>query len=166
MTLKQLEQLIEKTDWFLNIGQDLPVCLSEAVQLRDLRPWADNSVIDEVANRMDWLPSSNYQDDPIHNGELKKRAEAEGRSDEIKELNLSIYRKAAASLKKFTGHPLLHAGPHNFTAAARGAALFASRQASFEILVGKTGFWCFAMDVYKAGRWPCGILPDKTLVVL
>ncbi len=164
MTSQELESLIEEIDWFQNLGT--PIAITGAVQIPNLAPWADSPIASDVADNMDWLPSSHHEVDPIHNGLLRKRAGEMSKEAEIRKRNLKIYKKTQLSLRRFGDHSLLRAGPHHFKGAACGAALFAARHASFEILVDEVGFWCTAMNIYASGHWPCGILPDTTLVIL
>lgn len=150
MTTQELESLIKDINWFQNLGEQID--FSGAVQIPDLSPWADTSIPSEIADGMEWLPSSNYCLEPIHNGLLQTRATELGREAEIRKRNLEIYKKTQVSLRRFGDHPLLRAGPHYFRGAACGAALFAARHASFEILVHEVGFWCNAMSLYASGH--------------
>ncbi len=122
--------------------------------------------LERIADEMDWLPSSNDQDDPIHGRSLEYRAEQLGMQQEYALKSLDIYKRALASLRGFNGHPALKVGPHDFAEAARGAAVFASRRAAYEVLLGNCGLWCSIMIQYGVGHWPCGILPDNIVVVL
>ena len=168
MTLEELETLIKNTKWFEHLGEPLT---SEAfVQIPTLAPWANlptgNDELEEIADQMAWLPSSRDQDDPIHGTLMEERASQLGKTDEYFRRSLDTYKVTLASLRSFSGHPALKAGPHDFTEAARGAALFSSRRAAYEILLSECGFWCSVMNCYKQGHWPCGILKNGILVVL
>jgi hypothetical protein len=112
------------------------------------------------------LPSSREQDDPIHGRSLEELAEQFGKNEEIAQRSLEIYKLTISALGRFKGNPALKAGPHDFTEVAKGAALFACRRATYEILLGKSGFWCRLMKVYHSGHWPCGILTGGQVVVL
>lgn len=140
------------------------------VQIPSLDAWANlptgDDRLEEVADLMDWLPSSRDQQDPIHGASLEERSDVMGKKDEFFRAGLGIHKLALASLRRFEGHPALVAGPHDFTEAARGAALFASRRAAYEVLLSDCGFWCSVMRFYGQGHWPCGILSDRTIVVL
>ena len=168
MTLEELESILHEARWFEHLCE--PLATNQFVQIRSLAPWTnlptDDADVAEIANQMDWLPSSRDQDDPIHGKSLEKRSEQLGKEEEHSRRSLDTYKKALASLRTFNGHPALKVGAHDFTEVARGAALFASRRAAYEILVGDCGFWCSAMIVYGQGHWPCGILPNRSMVVI
>jgi hypothetical protein len=168
VTLEELEALLQETRWFENLC--MPMKDNGFVQIPSLAPWANlptcNDKLEEIADEMIWLPSSRNQDDPIHGMSIEDRCEQLGKGKEYSRRSLELYKKASNSLRSFEGHPALQAGPHNFTEAARGAALFAARRAAYEILLNHGGFWCSAMQVYKRGHWPCGLLADGIVVVL
>lgn len=168
MTLEELEGLVQSARWFEHLGQALKD--ERFVCIPDLRPWADlpavNNEYEEIADQMEWLPSSNEQGDPIHGTLLEDRAARDGKKKEYSRQRFDIYKKTLISLRRFVGHPLLKVGPHDFTEAARGAALYASRHAAYEIQMGEYGFWCTAMKLYEQGHWPCGILKNGIVVVL
>lgn len=167
MTLKELETLIHSTRWFEHLGE--PLLNGGFVHIRTLAPWANlhtgDKELETIADQMDWLPSSRDQDDPIHGTSMEDRSSQLCKTEEYSRRTLDIYKITLASLRKFNEHPALKVGPHDFTEAARGAALFASRRAAYEILLSDCGFWCTAMSFYKRGHWPCGILKGGTLVV-
>ncbi len=170
MTLEELETLVRETHWFEHLCESM--VNNECVQIPSLVPWTNiptgDANLERIADQMDWLPSSRDQDDddPIHGKSLEERCEQLGKKEVYSRLSLDIYKKALASLRSFEGHPSLKVGPHNFTEAARGAALYACRRAAYEVLLGDCGFWCSAMSVYGQGHWPCGILPNGVVVVL
>ncbi len=168
MTLDELIALIKETDWFSRLGD--PDVENVYIRISTLAPWANEPTGDEelerTADQMEWLPSSRDQDDPIRGRSLEQRAEVLGKKEEFSRQSLEIYKTTLATLRKFQGHPALKVGPHDFTEAARGAALFAARRSAYEVLVGQPDFWCRLMNIYHAGHWPCGILPNKQIVVL
>lgn len=168
MTLAELSALAMEAPWFSNLGE--PDVDSEYVRIPTLAPWANeqtgNESLEQIADQMDWLPSSREQDDPIHGRSLEERSEALGKKQEFSKQSLAVYKATLTALRKFDGHPALKVGPHDFTEAARAAALFAVRRAAYEVLLGEPGVWCRLMKVYRAGHWPCGILPNKQIVVL
>ncbi len=168
MTISELEVLLQETKWFECLCESLAD--DRIVQIRSLEPWANiptgDERLEQIADQMNWLPSSRDQEDLIHGRSLEDRSEQLGKKLVYSRQSLDIYKKALAALRGFDGHPALQAGPHNFTEAARGAALFAVRRAAYEILLDDCGFWCSIMNLYHKGHWPCGILPDKTVVVL
>jgi hypothetical protein len=154
--------------WFSNLGK--PDVASEYVRIPTLAPWANQQTGDEslerISEQMDWLPSSREQVDPIHGHSLEERSAALGKKQEFSQQSLAVYKTTLTALRKFEGHSALKVGPQDFTEAARAAALFAVRRAAYEVLIGEPGFWCRLMTVYRAGHWPCGILPNKQIVVL
>lgn len=168
MTLEELCALAKQATWFSKLGE--PDVGSEYVRIPMLAPWANQQTgdvaLEQIADQMDWLPSSREQDDPIHGRFLEQRSEALDKKQEFSQKSLEVYKTTLTALRRFDGHPTLKVGPHDFTEAARGAALFAVRRAAYEILLGEPGFWCRLMKVYHAGHWPCGILPNKQVVVL
>jgi hypothetical protein len=157
MTFDELNVLIKETMWFSRLGE--PDVDKAYIRISTLAPG-------KIADQMEWLPSSRDQDDPIHGRSLEQRAEALGKKQEFAKQSLEMYKTTLTALRKFEGHPALKVGPHDFTEAARGAALFAVRRAAYEILLGEPRFWCRLMKIYHAGHWPCGLLPDKQIVVL
>lgn len=163
-----LRTLIQETPWFQRLGQ--PEIDDEYVWLPTLAPWADFAEGDDelgrIADQMAWLPSSRDQDDPIGGRTLEHQVEAFGRTQEAAALVLEVYKTVLAALRPFAGHPALQVGPHDFTEAARGAALYAVRRAAYEAVLDKPGFWSRMIELYRAGHWPCGILPDGRVVVL
>ena len=169
MTLQELKSVLQKTRWFRHLGEPM-VTGDGFVQIPNLAPWAiiraGNEKLQEVADQMEWLPSSRDCDDPIRGRSLEERSEQLGKKSEFSQASMDVYKEALASLRSFEGHPALKIGPHDFTEAARGAALFASRRTAYEILLGDCGFWCLVMNVYKQGHSPCGILLTSKLVVL
>lgn len=168
MTLDDLDFLLRTTRWFEHLGE--PLADARFMQISSLAPWgssaAADATLDEIADQMQWLPSSRDEDDPFHGRELEVQAERSGKKDELRLRSQEMYRRALASLQVFSGHPALKVGPHDFTEAARGAALFAVRRAASEIVVNNCGVWCTVMSIYNRAHWPCGILPNGTLVVL
>jgi len=164
MTLEELCMLAKEATWFSKLGEPDVEC--EYVRISTLAPWANHQTGDEIADQMEWLPSSREQDDPIHGRSLEHCSEFLGTKKEFSQKSLEVYKTTLTALRSFDGHPALKVGPHDFTEAARGAALFAVRRAALEILHGEPGFWCRLMKVYRAGHWPCGILPSKQVVVL
>lgn len=168
MTLEELSALAMEAPWFSKLGE--PDVASEYVRIPTLAAWANqqagNESLEQIADQMDWLPSSREQDDPIHGRSLEERSEAIGKKQEFSQKSLAVYKTTLTTLRKFEGHPALKVGPHDFTEAARAAALFAVRRAAYEVLLGEPGFWCRLMKVYRTGHWPCGILPNKQIAVL
>lgn len=111
---------------------------------------------------MDWLPSSRDQPDPVHGESLMRLLKA-GEISYHQEV-MTNYKLALHALRAVPDRSIC-SGPHDFTPAAIGAALYCVRMASLEMLAGRSGFWLAALEIYRAGHWPCGLLPDGTLVV-
>lgn len=158
MTFEQLAAHVENALWFTKLGQYAPASGQLAIQ--SLEAWADEeSSCDrhhqKIAASMEWLPAQAQDPDPIH-----------GDSLEPDEHSLAVYKQALASLCPVAPIKRLKVGPHDFQHVAHGAAAYACRRASLEISHGRPGFWCALVPLYAAGHWPCGILPDQTLVVL
>jgi hypothetical protein len=168
MTLEELAKIAKEAAWFQCLT--LPDVTEEFVRISNLAPWANQSntdpMLDPIADEMSWLPSTRDQLDPIHGETLERRVEENGKKVEFAPLILDLQKTAIISLRSFVGHPALQIGPHDFTEAARGAALYAVRRAAYEALLGEPGSWCRLMRVYDAGHWPCGILDDGRVVVL
>ena len=168
MNVEELDSLLTDIEWFQHLGE--PDVDDEFVRLPNLKPWTNEGTsgpeLERLADQMDWLPSSRDQDDPIHGNTLEQRAETLGKKQEFSKRSLETYKAVLTALRQFDGHPALKVGPHDFTEAARGAALFAARRAAYEALMGEPGFWCRLVNVYRSGYWPCGILPDQRVVVL
>lgn len=165
MTLDQLAAYIEKARWFSNLGSY--GAAPGQLAIVSLRAWADEEAeYDRVAALMEWLPSQAHDADPVHADQLESRAEERGQSPEAAQQALSFYKRALESLRRAHKSPLLQVGPHSFEHVAHGAAAYACRRAALEIFLGQSGFWCDLIQLYAQGHWPCGLLPDKTLVVL
>lgn len=173
MTLDDLRSLILTTSWFSRVGEPDYEGQTDYVRLSNMDDWKNvtgllpnEPVPQMIEEGMDWLPTQRDQDDPIHGRSLEQRAETLGKKQEFAQQSLEVYKTTRAALRKYEGHPALKVGPHDFTETARGAAIFAVRRAAYEILLGEPGFWCRVMEIYFAGHWPCGILPNKQIVVL
>ena len=112
--------------------------------------------------RMTWLPTSRDQPDPIHGEALLQLLKQNGAP--WREQVMANYKLALQSLRAVRDQTI-SSGPHDFTPAAIGAALYCVRMASLEILADQRGFWCKALALYRDGHWPCGLLHDGALVV-
>ena len=169
MTLEILRELLEHAEWFQKLGQfDGPEGM---VALKNLEAWRSEELgVDEVAARiaeeMAWLPTKAGEPDPIHGLRLRETARELEKEEEFRQQGMAIYKLALTSLRAATAHPLLRVGPHNFLEAAKGAAAYAARAAAGELVVGQPGPWCALVDLYARGFWPCGILPNRQVVVL
>lgn len=163
-SLSDLHRQIESAQWFAHLGE-FPG-QPGFVRISSLRPWADlPSAGYAIADSMNWLPSSNDEVDPIHGDSL--RALAGEKDGAFARARVEAFKLALDSLaRSMVQHSLLRAGPHDFSNAARGAALFAARMAASEIVVGRAGFWCSIVPLYRTGHWPCGLLESGEVVVL
>lgn len=168
MTFDDLEQLIADAAWFQR--PTLPNVDDRYVRITSLAPWADrptnDAELERIADEMSWLPTSRDQADPIHGELLVERAASLARQSEFARRALETQKSTLVSLRSFHGHPALRVGPHDFTEAARGAAIFTTRQATYETLLSEPSFWCDLLRLYHAGHWPCGVLNDGRAVVL
>ncbi len=154
MTLEDLSTMIAEARWFDRVGK----CDGRG----------DSLPLSAVASTdtWDWLPTSREQPDPVHRDTLAELVEAEGKTPERQQAELSAAKQAMTSLRRVPMcHPMLNDGPHDYTTAARGAAVYAARMAAREIVAGFPGFWCQVMDLYHSGYWPCGRMDDGRLVV-
>jgi hypothetical protein len=172
-TVEDLRDEIAQIPWFQRLGE--PLEEPGIATLANLEPWAnaanaadadEDRATHALADAMDWLPTTRDQEDPIHGRSLEEKAKALVREEDLRRESLDIYKRTLASLRGMKPHPLLKVGPHDFSPAAKGAATFAARRAVGELTVEEPGFWCLVMSFYIRGHWPCGILPDKTIVVL
>ncbi len=155
MELNNLKRQIETAEWFRHLGQALDRV--DVILLPDLAGG--------VADGMNWLPSSRSEKDPIHGKKLERKAEMAGVAHELRKSTIEIYKLTLVALRKAGRQPLLICGPHDFTGAANGAALFSVRRATAEIVLEEPGFWCDLLGIYEKGHWPLGRMPDGRLVV-
>jgi len=163
MTLAELHHAADTAQWFKNMGTFTgDECL---VPLRNLEAWGSGGTAsdEEVADTMTWLPTSSDGEDPFHDWvPFKKTPHAADCIDAAK----LVYKLTLISLRNMAKNELLFVSEHNFTQPARGAALFAFYSAALEITFAQLGPWIQIVKLYNAGHWPCGILPDKRIVVL
>jgi hypothetical protein len=171
--IEELKERIRMTDWFSRIGQRDFAGRSDFIHLPSLEEWRNITGIlpDEPVPilfeaGMTRLPTGRDEEDPIHRNTMKERAKALGKEKEFSREAMDVYKTTLNALSPFQGHQLLVVGPHDFTEGARGAALYAARQATYETLLGEPGFWCRAIDVFHSGHWPFGLMPDGRIVVL
>ncbi|CZF86826.1 hypothetical protein [Grimontia marina] len=166
MTYEELITKIDNTSWFTKSGS---YCSSgNNIGIQNLRAW-DNSTFEDslspelkkIASSMDWLPSSRDQKDPFHGQELTKRVAAiEGGKTKV----MAAYKAASKKLSGYDKSKFV-SGPHDYSIAAKNAALYCVRMAAMECLSDSQGIWVEVFKVYSQGFWPCGVLPDKKLVV-
>ncbi len=162
------EELIEKLDsisWFSNVGGFNAI--GGQISIPSLEAWGGgaNSQIavgmSHVIDSMEWLPTSNDQEDPIFGNMLKNSFPSVVGG---KELNMAAYKLALKSLRG-AEYSSFKAGVNDFSEAAKGGALYCVRMTVMEILLSKEAFWTELFKLYCAGHWPCGIMRDGRLVV-
>jgi hypothetical protein len=150
MTTQELQRLLAEAAWFTRFGG----------------PAATISVLDDGSVPWDWLPTAQEQPDPVHGDALMKLAAATGLHGQRGAAELAAARATLVSLRSIPEHvPGLAHGGHDFTIAAKGAAVYAARMAAREITVERPGFWCEAVRLFHDGYWPCGLDNERRLVV-
>lgn len=169
MTLDELTAHISSARWFSNLGRFQGG--DRFIAIRTMEAWRSDDITtdayhEHVAENIEWFPSVySGKPDPVHGGSLKLLAKELGKEDEFKKHSLEAYKLALASMRSVPETPLLRAGPHNFNIRARSMAAYAARAAASEITVSRQGFWCSLIPLYSSGNFPCGLMPDKTIVV-
>jgi hypothetical protein len=155
VTLDELSAIIGRTPWFSRVG--------EFREREDAVPLA--AVASSAA--WGWLPTTPDAPDPIHGSSLPGPAEPGNRAAARREAERSIAKAVLASLRTVPGsHRRLVDGPHDFTRAAKGGALYAARMAAREIVAGRPGLWCAVVREYERGFWPCGLTDDGRRLVI
>lgn len=163
---EHLIKQIETTSWFSNSGSYRSS--GSTIGIPSLSAW-DNSAFEEslsaemkkIASSMDWLPSSRDQKDPFYGQELtQKIAAIEGGKTKV----MAAYKAASKKLSNYDKSKFV-SGPHDYSNAAKNAALYCVRMAAIECLSDSQGIWVEIFKVYAQGYWPCGLLPDNKLVV-
>jgi len=74
--------------------------------------------------------------DPIHGDDLKTRIRAMGKGEELLRQSRTMSQIVLRALRDFD-RPLLKVGAVDFTESARGAALYAVRHATYEVMLGE-----------------------------
>lgn len=159
--------MLDGANWFGALGSyEAP---RGQLALPDLHAWAGSGLAADtqsnssgLARKMDWLPSSRDQNDPIHGESLRQLLKQNGAP--WQQQVMSHYKLALQSLRAVPDKSIC-AGCNDFTPVAIGAALYCVRMASIEVLAQREGFWLAALELYRQGHWPCGLLADGTLVV-
>lgn len=116
----------------------------------------------EIAADMDWLPTNLDQDDPFNGNLLLDALQDAGAQTQA--LVMDVYKQTMKSLRTMNTSKLI-SGANDFSEAARGSALYCSRMAAIEAAIGKPAIWCTLLEIYVAGHWPCGRLPDGDIVI-
>ena len=113
-----------------------------------------------------WLPTTRDMEDPFHGESLVHLAKEHGLDAARRREEMRLSKQCMVALRAIPEvfEPLL-VGPNNFTPAAKGAAVFATRMAVREIVTDKVGPWCSMLDIYGRGYWPCGYYESGELVV-
>lgn len=168
MTIDELGVQLDSARWFTQLGQYRAEEGRQAIS--SLEAWRNeddgaDSYHHRIAGAMEWLPGQSSDPDPVHGERLQALAAQAGREEEMSQLSLTVYKRALASLNSMGETPLLRAGAHDFQHVARGGAAYAARKAACEIFLEQPGFWCSLIPLFCHGHWPCGLMPDKTLVV-
>ncbi len=165
MTIDELQSSILSIAWFSRLGQFQPRVGYRSI--KSLESWSGQRGAepgdDDIADAMDWLPTTREQSDPWNPDSSTRLRELPPVSQSVP---LQIYKTALVSLRSACGDNLLKVGPHDFREAARGAALYACRAAAIEILTGCSSRWGDLIAIYAQGHWPCGLLPNGDVVVL
>jgi hypothetical protein len=163
--MNKITEAIHTAKWFSALGMYVPQTGQKA--LRSLVAWDNDVFLPDVAKadariaeEMIWLPSSRDETDPIHGTSLQQTGRTEAQQEEL----ALTYSLALRSLRGVSDK-LICSGPHDFTQAAVGSALYCVRMSVFEMQNGCEGFWLDALLIYQKGNWPCGRLPDGELIV-
>jgi hypothetical protein len=180
MLLDELLFLVQMTPWFSNLGR--ATAQQGLIPITDLGQW--QRFIEALTSaefglphdatafemppfaQMSWLPSAHDEADPIHGDSLIEIARAQGREPEFKIARLEIFKAAAASQRGAFDQRILKVEASDLNEVARSAGKYACRMAASEIVVGRVGFWCRLIRVYREGNWPMGLLPSGDVVVL
>jgi len=167
MTLEEIALKISTIKWFSNVGAFPGRAGMQPIS--DLSAWSElifAAGIDTrhaiIAADMDWLPTDRSQDDPF-NGRVLFDALQEAEA-QTQALVKDLYRQTTKSLRTMDSSKLT-SGAHDFSEAARGGALYCSRMAAIETAIGKPARWLDLLEIYGAGHWPCGRLPNGDIVV-
>ncbi len=161
MKIDELKSIVNDTEWFSMLGNFVPTdCY---LSINGLEPWSNKPCVSAdfaISEHMEWLPTSKDEVDPFHSCNLKTD------NKKYRTISLDTYKLALRNLRDLENISKLRVGPHDYTNSAKGAALYAIRHATFEILLNKQNYWSKLIRIYAIGNWPCGILPDKKIVVL
>ena len=110
-----------------------------------------NSIISifEETETWAWLPTTRDQKDPF---------DSSGNSLMNSKIVKLVYKKTLISLRKIdaSNYKLID-GPHNYTEAFKGAALYTFRKAVLELSQNEKGPWYNISRHYLNGYWPYGL---------
>lgn len=170
MIFEKMEELffkLSKIKWFSASGNFHEVVGRKPI--RNLAAW-DNDVFSksidayhaDIAAKMDWLPTSKDQVDPFNEDQLRNRLKEKG--GEASGKVLEFCKIAMKSLRNVDRSKFI-SGPHDYSEAAIGGALYCSRMAVIEVVLEQPAIWNEIFDLYYVGYWPCGLLPGGDIVV-
>jgi hypothetical protein len=160
MNLELLRISVPQTDWFSKVGSATAV--SGAEVLRSL-----SEEDDDLPLEWEWLPTTQSDIDPFHGDSHRMKLDDEGMRERRQREERQFMTAALAAIPERISNPGFVVGPHDFSGAARGAAVYAMRMAVRECLADQPGIWCRIAQIYFDGRWPCGLVHTRgTLVVV
>ncbi len=163
MTLEELESILHEARWFEHLCE--PLATNQFVQIRSLAPWTnlptDDADVAEIANQMDWLPSSRDQDDPINGKSLEKRSEQLGKEEEHSRRSLDTIQESVGFFATFNGHPHESRGTCFHRSGAWSG--FVRISGAYEILLAIV-LLVFSDDRLWARAWLAGILQTRSMV--
>jgi hypothetical protein len=169
-TVTDLKQFIHDARWFSALGT-FPAT-SGFVPVRRLQKWTEMNSLGDVVNpspmdEIDILfPTTQDEEDPVHRDTLKTASKRLGKTELFKQTRQEVFKITLVSLRVVgEKHPGLTIGGMNAVLAAKGAALYAARQAAGEIVVEMQGFWCSLIPLYVEGHWPLGIASNGDIVI-
>lgn len=121
--------------------------------------WLENAgeITDLIKSEPDWewLPTTRDCSDPFGCSYSRSPEESE------------VYKLTLKSLRNLGGSsPILVDGPHDYTNAFKGAALYAFKMAARELSHNSPGKWVNLVSIYESGRWPLGITNSGEIIVL
>jgi hypothetical protein len=169
-TIEDLKHTLHEARWFSSLGTFPDI--SGFIPIRELsvRTEVDPSgniinpgPIDEIEIP---FPTTQGEDDPIRGNTLISVARQLSREEVFKQTRLEVFRLTLISLRPVgEKHPILTRGPVNWVFSAKGAALYAARQAAGEIVVDMQDFWCSLIPLYAKGHWPKGLASNGDIVI-
>lgn len=167
MNIDEIISDLNRVKWFSKVGKYHERGGEQSI--RSLSAWDNINFamgVDphhaNIAEKMDWLPSSRDGQDPFY-GESLYNAIRDA-SPESKNVIMEVYRLTLVSLRNIDKSKL-NSGHNDFSEAAVGAALYCSRMAAAEVVVTQSGVWCDLFNLYIEGYWPCGRMPNGEIVV-
>lgn len=167
MSIDEIVSKIASAKWFSQVGL-FPA--REGMQpIRNLAAWdrdtfaADTDAYHAgIAAQMDWLPTTRDQVDPFYGETLRSALVQAG--PEAREKVMEVSKQVMKSLRAMENSKLT-SGPNDFSEAAIGGAIYCSRMAAMEAVIGNPAVWNDLLELYSSGFWPCGRLPSGDIVV-